>query len=483
MNYEMMLFVIMNIARVEGTLMLLPALVALIYGENTVAGKILIIAVLCICLGSVFSRKRPKRSDIFVKDGLMIVGLAWVMFSLLGALPFYFTGAIPRFVDAFFETVSGFTTTGSTILTDIESLPYGIHFWRAFTHWVGGMGVLVFVMAVIPLAGSKSLNIMKAEVPGPTMDKIVPKTRQTAKILYLIYVVMTVAEVVLLVLGGMPLFDALIHTFSTAGTGGFSNKADSVSFYDSAYIDGVITVFMALFGVNFNLFYLLLLGKFARVFKSEELRTYIGIIAVATLLITINIYPMYGSFLTSFRYSSFQVTTIITTTGMMTTDFNLWPSFSKGILLMLMFVGACAGSTGGGLKVSRVLLLGKYIKSEIRKIVHPRSIVSVKVDGKVMDDTVIRSVTAYIMIYMSILVVSYLMISLNELDLETTLTSVITCINNVGPGFGEIIGPTQNFSTLSDFSKLVLTLDMLIGRLEIYPILFIFSPRMFKRRF
>ncbi len=483
MNYEMMLFVIMNIARVEGALMLLPALVALIYGENTVAGKILIIAVLCICLGSIFSRKRPKRSDIFVKDGLMIVGLAWVMFSLLGALPFYFTGAIPRFVDAFFETVSGFTTTGSTILTDIESLPYGIHFWRAFTHWVGGMGVLVFVMAVIPLAGSKSLNIMKAEVPGPTMDKIVPKTRQTAKILYLIYVVMTVAEVVLLVLGGMPLFDALIHTFSTAGTGGFSNKADSVSFYDSAYIDGVITVFMALFGVNFNLFYLLLLGKFARVFKSEELRTYIGIIAVATLLITINIYPMYGSFLTSFRYSSFQVTTIITTTGMMTTDFNLWPSFSKGILLMLMFVGACAGSTGGGLKVSRVLLLGKYIKSEIRKIVHPRSIVSVKVDGKVMDDTVIRSVTAYIMIYMSILVVSYLMISLNELDLETTLTSVITCINNVGPGFGEIIGPTQNFSTLSDFSKLVLTLDMLIGRLEIYPILFIFSPRMFKRRF
>ena len=483
MNYEMMLFVIMNIARVEGALMLLPALVALIYGENTVAGKILIIAVLCICLGSVFSRKRPKRSDIFVKDGLMIVGLAWVMFSLLGALPFYFTGAIPRFVDAFFETVSGFTTTGSTILTDTESLPYGIHFWRAFTHWVGGMGVLVFVMAVIPLAGSKSLNIMKAEVPGPTMDKIVPKTRQTAKILYLIYVVMTVAEVVLLVLGGMPLFDALIHTFSTAGTGGFSNKADSVSFYDSAYIDGVITVFMALFGVNFNLFYLLLLGKFARVFKSEELRTYIGIIAVATLLITINIYPMYGSFLTSFRYSSFQVTTIITTTGMMTTDFNLWPSFSKGILLMLMFVGACAGSTGGGLKVSRVLLLGKYIKSEIRKIVHPRSIVSVKVDGKVMDDTVIRSVTAYIMIYMSILVVSYLMISLNELDLETTLTSVITCINNVGPGFGEIIGPTQNFSTLSDFSKLVLILDMLIGRLEIYPILFIFSPRMFKRRF
>lgn len=483
MNYEMMLFVIMNIARVEGALMLLPALVALIYGENTVAGKILIIAVLCICLGSIFSRKRPKRSDIFVKDGLMIVGLAWVMFSLLGALPFYFTGAIPRFVDAFFETVSGFTTTGSTILTDIESLPYGIHFWRAFTHWVGGMGVLVFVMAVIPLAGSKSLNIMKAEVPGPTMDKIVPKTRQTAKILYLIYVALTVAEVVLLVLGGMPLFDALIHTFSTAGTGGFSNKADSVSFYDSAYIDGVITVFMALFGVNFNLFYLLLLGKFARVFKSEELRTYIGIIAVATLLITINIYPMYGSFLTSFRYSSFQVTTIITTTGMMTTDFNLWPSFSKGILLMLMFVGACAGSTGGGLKVSRVLLLGKYIKSEIRKIVHPRSIVSVKVDGKVMDDTVIRSVTAYIMIYMSILVVSYLMISLNELDLETTLTSVITCINNVGPGFGEIIGPTQNFSTLSDFSKLVLILDMLIGRLEIYPILFIFSPRMFKRRF
>lgn len=483
MNYEMMLFVIMNIARVEGGLMLLPALVALIYGEKTIAGKILIIAILCICIGTVFSRKRPKRSDVFVKDGLMIVGLAWVMFSLLGALPFYFTGTIPRFVDAFFETVSGFTTTGSTILTDVESLSYGMHFWRAFTHWVGGMGVLVFVMAVIPLAGSKSLNIMKAEVPGPTMDKIVPKTRQTAKILYLIYVSMTVIEVVLLMFGGMSLFDSLIHTFSTAGTGGFSNKADSLAHYDSAYIDGVVTVFMALFGVNFNLFYLVILGKFARVFKSEELRAYIGIIAVATLLITLNIYPVYGSFLKAFRYSSFQVTTIITTTGMMTTDFNLWPSFSKGILLILMFVGACAGSTGGGLKVSRVLLLGKYIKSEIRKIVHPRSVVSVKVDGKVMDDTVIRSVTAYIMIYLSIILMSYLLISLNELDLETTLTSVITCINNVGPGLGEIIGPTQNFSSLSDFSKLILTLDMLIGRLEIYPILFLFSPRMFKRRF
>lgn len=483
MNYEMMLFVIMNIARIEGILMLLPAVVSLIYGENTVAGKILIIAVLCICVGSVFVRKRPRESDLFVKDGLMIVGLAWVAFSLIGAFVFYFTGAIPNFADAFFETVSGFTTTGSTILTDVESLPNGIHFWRAFTHWVGGMGVLVFVMAIIPLAGSKSMNIMKAEVPGPTMDKIVPKTRQTAKILYLIYVVMTLLEVALLMLGGMSLFDALIHSFSTAGTGGFSNKADSLGYYDSAYIDGVVTVFMVLFGVNFNLFYLLLLGKFSRVFKSEELRTYIGIILGAILLITIDIRPMYGSVLEAFRYSSFQVSTIITTTGMMTTDFDLWPSFSKGILLLLMFIGACAGSTGGGLKVSRVLVLVKYIRSELRKIVHPRSVISVKVDGKVIDETMLKSVSAYMIIYVFLIVVSYLIISLNEFDLETTLTSVITCINNVGPGFGEIVGPTKNFSLYTDFSKVVLALDMLIGRLEIFPILFLFSPRMFKRRF
>lgn len=483
MNYEMMAYVLMNIAKVEGFLMFIPAIVSLVYGEKDVAIRIFEIAVILVLVGKIFTRKKPSKSELFIKDGLLIVGLAWIIFSVIGAMPYYLTGSITSIVDAFFETVSGFTTTGSTILTDIESLPMGILFWRSFTHWIGGMGVLVFVMAIIPLSGGNTMNIMKAEVPGPTVDKLVPKTKQSAKILYLIYIAMTALEVILLMLGGMPFIDSLTNSFSTAGTGGFCMKADSIGFYDSAYIDGVVTVFMILFGINFNLFYLVLLKNFKRIFKSEELRTYIKIIAVAIALITWNIQGMYGGVLKSFRYASFQVATIITTTGFMTADFNLWPTFSKAILLSLMIIGACAGSTGGGVKVSRVLITFKYIKSEIKKVIHPRSISNITMDEKLIDDTMTKNVSAYLLIYLVIMAVSFILITLNEFDIETSLTSVITCLNNVGPGLGNLVGPTGNFSTFSPFSKLVLTLDMLLGRLEIFPILFLFSPRIFKRRF
>lgn len=483
MNYEMMAYVLMNIAKVEGFLMFIPAIVSLVYGEKDVAIRIFEIAVVLVLVGKIFTRKKPSKSELFIKDGLLIVGLAWIIFSVIGAMPYYLTGSITSIVDAFFETVSGFTTTGSTILTDIESLPMGILFWRSFTHWIGGMGVLVFVMAIIPLSGGNTMNIMKAEVPGPTVDKLVPKTKQSAKILYLIYIAMTALEVILLMLGGMPFIDSLTNSFSTAGTGGFCMKADSIGFYDSAYIDGVVTVFMILFGINFNLFYLVLFKNFKRIFKSEELRTYIKIIAVAIALITWNIQGMYGGVLKSFRYASFQVATIITTTGFMTADFNLWPTFSKAILLSLMIIGACAGSTGGGVKVSRVLITFKYIKSEIKKVIHPRSISNITMDEKLIDDTMTKNVSAYLLIYLIIMAVSFILITLNEFDIETSLTSVVTCLNNVGPGLGNLVGPTGNFSTFSPFSKLVLTLDMLLGRLEIFPILFLFSPRIFKRRF
>lgn len=483
MNYEMVVYVLLNIAKIEGVLMMIPGIVSLIYGEYNTAKVILTIAILLAAFGFIFTLKKPRRLDIFAKDGLFIVGMAWITFSLLGALPFYFTGSINSYVNAVFETVSGFTTTGSTILTDIESLPNGILFWRSFTHWIGGMGVLVFVLAIIPLAGSRSMNIMKAEVPGPTVDKLVPKTKQTAKILYFIYVGLTILQVIFLVAGKMPLFDSILTSFSTAGTGGFSNKNNSIAYYDSAYVDGVVTVFMILFGINFNLFYLALLKKFKRIFKSEELRTYIAIIAVSTLLITFNIRGMYPSFLKAFRYASFQVATIITTTGFMTADFNVWPMFSKAILLLLMIVGACAGSTGGGLKVSRVLIMVKHIKCEIKRLLHPRAMVSVKIDKKTVETSVISSVLAYLLVYFSLIVISFLLISINEFDFETSLTSVITCINNVGPGLGAIVGPTGNFSSFSDFSKIILCFDMLLGRLEIFPILLLFSPRMYKRRF
>lgn len=483
MNYEMMKYVLMSICKIEGLLLLIPVFVSVIYKEYQIAGKMAIVAISFALIGMVFTRKKPRKIDIFAKDGLIIVGITWIIFSIIGAIPFYVTGSIPSFIDAFFETVSGFTTTGSTILTDIESLSKGILFWRAFTHWIGGMGVLVFVMAIIPLAGRNSMSIMKAEVPGPTVDKLVPKAKQTAKLLYIIYIGLTGLEVALLMIGKMPLYDSVVHAFATAGTGGFSIKSASVGYYQSAYIDWVVTIFMVLFGINFNLFYLAILNKFNRIARSEELRVYLAIIVVSTLLISINVYSMYNSISDSLRYSAFQVASIITTTGFMNTDFNLWPQFSKSILLILMIVGACAGSTGGGVKVSRIIIIAKHMRIELKKIIHPRSVSNVKVDGKIVENNVIRSVSGYIMIYFMLILFSFLLISINGFDFETSITSVITCINNVGPGLGSLVGPIGSFSMFSDFSKIVLSIDMLLGRLEIFPILILFSPRIYKRRF
>ena len=427
-------------------------------------------------------RKKPEKSTIYGRDGMMIVPSAWLLWSIFGALPFVISGAIPSYIDAFFETVSGFTTTGSTILTDIEALPQSMHFWRAFTHWIGGMGVLVFVMVLTSLDRKNTMHLMRAEVPGPEKDKLVPKMTDTARILYGMYFVLTVIEIILLLCGGMNLFDSMIHAFSTAGTGGFSNYAASVGHFNSAYIDYVIAIFMILFGVNFNLYYLLLLKEVKIVFKNEELRTYFGIIAVAAIVITLNICGQYENALVAFRYALFQIGAIITTTGFATADYCLWPMLSQCILLMLMVCGACASSTGGGIKVSRVIVIFKSIKKEIKQMVHPKSVNVIRVNGKKMDQELVKNIYIYMISYIVIMVASVLLISINNMDFGTTFTSVLTTINNVGPGVGGV-GPTGSFADFSPFSKLVFCFDMLAGRLEIFPFLMFLTAFRWRKHF
>lgn len=480
MNYRMIGFILGKMLRIEAALMLLPGLVSLLYGERTGFAFLIVSVLLTLC--SFILARKPSNTSIYAKEGFVIVALAWICWSAFGALPFVITGAIPHFVDAFFETVSGFTTTGSTILQEIESLPKGVNFWRCLTHWVGGMGVLVFVMAIIPLGDKGSMFLMRAEVPGPTCDKLVPKTQSTAKILYGLYILLSAVEVIFLLFGGMSLYDAVIHTFSTAGTGGFSNRNASVAFYDSAYIDGVITVFMLLFGINFNLYYFLLLKNVKDVFKNEELRAYLGIVAGAIVLLTINISHLYASPLKAFRYASFQTASVITTTGFVTANFELWPEFSKTIILLLMIIGACAGSTGGGMKVSRILILAKTISKEVRQILHPKSVNVVKLDGKRVGDESIHGVYVYVICYMVILAGSLLLITVDNFDFTTNFTAVLTTLNNVGPGLAKV-GPIENFSQFSYFSKLVLSVDMLVGRLEILPMLMLFAPQMWRKKF
>jgi trk system potassium uptake protein TrkH len=409
-----------------------------------------------------------------------VVALAWVGMSLFGALPFVISGDIPNFIDAFFETVSGFTTTGATILTAVEPLGKGILFWRSFTHWVGGMGVLVFVMAVLPMTDGHGMHLLRAEMPGPSVGKLVSRMSDTAKILYGIYLAMTVIEIILLLLGGMPLFDSCIHSFGSAGTGGFSNRDLSVGAYDNVYFDIVIGVFMLLFGVNFNLYYFLLIRRFREVFRSEELRAYLLIVTGAVLAIALDIWHMYGSFAESLRYSFFQVASIITTTGYATADFNLWPSFSKGILVVIMFIGACAGSTGGGIKVARIVMLVKSSWNDMRKMLHPNAITTTRFEGKPMTDQNIRGVHVFLSVYLLVFTVSFLILSLEQFDLVTTFTALTACINNIGPGL-EMVGPTGNFSQFSWTSKLLLSFDMLVGRLEIFPMLLLFAPSIWKR--
>lgn len=477
----MIVYIIAKMLGVEGAVLLIPAFVAFLYGESDVIQFLIVSAVLG-AIFFIFGRKRPENKVIYAKEGLVIVGLAWILWSLFGALPFVLTGSIPSYVDAFFETVSGFTTTGSTILTNIEALPKGVAFWRSLTHWIGGMGVLVFVMMLTSLDDEHSMHLMRAEVPGPEADKLVPKARATARILYLMYFVLTAAEVVFLMFGGMSFYDALLHSFSTAGTGGFSNRNASVAYYDSAYIDGVITVFMILFGVNFNLYFLIRLKNWKDALKNEELHAYLGIIAGAVAIVTVNILGIYGNLVHAFRYASFQVASVITTTGFCTADFNLWPELSKVVLLGIMVIGACAGSTGGGIKVSRFLILVKSIKQEVRRMLHPKAVTIVKINGKRVGNDTIRSVYIYFISYILVMMVSILLVSINNFDFATTFSSVLTTLNNVGPGIS-MVGPVENFHMFSPLSKLVFCMDMLLGCLEIFPYLLLMSPELWRRRF
>lgn len=469
----MILHILGKMMGVEGLLLLIPALVGLICQEKCAVYFVITAAVLAVIF-LLTGRKKPENTMLYGKDGLLIVSSAWILWSLFGALPFFLSGSIPNYMDAFFETVSGFTTTGSTILKDVEVLPQCMTFWRSLTHWVGGMGVLVFVMVLTNLDKQSSIHLMRAEVPGPEKDKLVPKSRTTAQILYGMYFILTAIQVVLLLLGGMNLFDSLIHAFGTAGTGGFSNYADSVGHFDSAYLDGVISVFMILFGINFNLYFFLAVREFKLVFKNEELRAYLLIISGAVVMIMINIYPIYGSVAEAFRYSAFQVASIITTTGYATADYMLWPEFSRCVLVALMIIGACASSTGGGIKVSRLLISLKSIYKEIKQMLHPKSVNVVKLNKKKLGEDTIRNVYVYLLAYITLAIVSVLIVSLDNFDFETTVGSVITALGNVGPGLG-MTGPVGSFADYSLLAKFVFCLDMLAGRLEIFPFLMLFS--------
>lgn len=480
MNFKMTTYILGRMLGVEALVLMIPTIVAGIYSESIT--PFLITSAILMAVFLILGLKKPENTTIYGKDGFVIIACAWILWSIFGALPFVISESIPSFVDAFFETVSGFTTTGSTILTDIASLPRGMNFWRCLTHWIGGMGVLVFVMVIVSLEEKNSMHLMRAEVPGPETDKLVPRARESARILYGMYLALTLAEVIFLFLGGMDLYDSIIHSFSTAGTGGFNNRNSSVAYYDSAYIDGVITVFMILFGINFNMYYFLLLKKVKVVFKNEEVRAYLGIITAATVAITINILNVYGNVFHAFRYAVFQVASVITTTGFVTADFNLWPEFSKCILLGIMIIGACAGSTGGGIKVSRMLILGKSVKRELKQIIHPKSVNIVKVNGKKVDEETLHNVYIYFIAYIIIFTMSVLVISLNNFDFATSFSGVLTTINNIGPGISAV-GPTENFSAFSNLSKLVFCFDMLVGRLEIIPFLVLFSPDMWRRKF
>lgn len=480
MNIKIILYFLGWVLNIEGLLMLLPCAVSLIYGDGQLYAFLIVMA-LCAVIGWLTTHRRPDNTVFYAKEGFVAVALIWVVLSFFGALPFRISGQIPSMTDSLFETISGFTTTGASILNNVEGLSPSMLIWRSFTHWVGGMGVLVFILAILPLAGGGyAMHIMRAESPGPSVGKLAPKVKDTAKILYVIYLIMTIIQILLLLLGGMPLFDALATSFGTAGTGGFGIKNNSIAYYDSYYLQGVVTVFMILFGVNFNVYYLLLIRRFKDAFSCEEARTYLAVIVASVVLITLNIQKAFGSFFDAFHHAAFQVASIITTTGFSTVDFDAWPQFSKTILIGLMFVGACAGSTGGGMKVSRILIWLKSVKSELSALIHPRSVKVLKLENKALDSGVMRSVNNYFIAYFFIFAVSVLIVSLDNLDFNSTFTAVAATFNNIGPGLGAV-GPMCNFSHLSVLSKYVLMFDMLAGRLEIFPMLILFSPTTWRR--
>lgn len=478
MNYRMILYVLGWVLNFEAVFMLPSVVVGLIYQEGEWI-YLLAAALICAALGGLAVLKKPPRKKFYAREGFLIVALSWFVLSIFGALPFVFSGDIPSVIDAVFETASGFTTTGASILSDVEALPKCLLFWRSFTHWVGGMGVLVFVIAILPLAGGSNIYLMKAESPGPSVKKLVPKIKRTAVTLYVMYLAITVVEILLLVAGNMPLFDALTISFGTAGTGGFGIKNDSMASY-SPYLQMVVTVFMIMFGINFNVYYLIYKKRFKEILKNSEVMAYLGIIAVSILLIAINIREMYSGMGTAVKDAAFQVGSIITTTGFSSTDFDLWPSFAKSILVMLMFVGACAGSTGGGIKVSRVVIAFKTVLKELDYIVHPNNVKKITVDGKQIEHVVLRSVNVFFMAYLFIFVGSVLIISLDNFDLITNFTAVAATLNNIGPGLG-VVGPASNFGAFSGLSKIVMTFDMIAGRLELFPVLLLFSWRTWKK--
>ena len=479
MNYKMILSTIGRMLMVLSGLLMLPLIVAVIYGENTIT-PILISAVVPFVLGiSLYLAFKTKNHVIYAKEGFAIVALVWILFSVFGAFPFILSGEIPSFVDAFFETVSGFTTPGSSILTDVEAMSKSLLFWRSFTHWVGGMGVLVFVMALIPNISDRSIHLLRAEVPGPIVGKVVPRIKDSARILYIIYIVLTLVETIMLFAGGMSLFDSVVHSLGTAGTGGFGIKADSIGGY-SNYSQWVIAIFMMVFGINFNIYYMILVGKIKSAFKSEEFWTYVGMIVSATVLIAINIYPYQKDLSDTIRHSFFQVAAILTTTGYSTQDFDLWPTLSKTILLLFMFSGACAGSTAGGFKISRIVMLFKSIKREIKQMIHPRSVSTVKFEAKRLEEKTVSSVGIYLAVYLMCLATVFLLISFEPFSIETNFSAAVSCFNNIGPGL-DVVGPARSFAEYSDFSKIVLSFAMLLGRLEVYPVLIFLLPSLWKK--
>lgn len=477
MNKSIILHIIGWILTMEAALMSLSGIVAIIYQEKS-GFAFLITMALCLVIGIPLVLHKPKSNVFFAKEGFISVAMGWIILSITGALPFFISGEIPSYVDALFEVISGFTTTGSSILSDVEALSYCMLFWRSFTHWIGGMGILVFILAILPMAGGESMHIMRAESPGPSVGKLVPRMRTTAFLLYIIYFGMTVLQIVLLLIGGMPLFDSLTITFGTAGTGGFAIKNASIAPY-SPYLQNVITIFMFLFGVNFNIYYLVLYKKIKVAMKSEELRWYFIIVISAILLISLNI-GGFKNFFSSIHHAAFQVSSIITTTGYATFDFNTWPTFSKTILLGLMFIGACAGSTGGGIKVSRIVILFKTLGKEMSYLIHKRSVKVLKIDGKKIEHETMRSINVFFVTYIIIFAVSVLLVSIDNFDFITTFSAVAATLNNVGPGL-EVVGPIGNFGEFSYFSKFVMMFDMLAGRLEVFPILLLFAAGTWKK--
>ena len=478
MNISIIRYILGSVLKFEAALMLLPCLVAVIYRESS-GFSFVITILLCLAFGFLLSHRRPSSTVFYMKEGFLSVSLSWILLSIFGALPFLISGEIPAVEDALFEAVSGFTTTGSSILTDVEALTHCILFWRSFTHWIGGMGILVFILAVLPMAGGHRMYLMKAESPGPSVEKLVPRVRETAMILYGIYTAMTLLQIILLVVGKMPVFDAFCISFGAAGTGGFGIKNDSMAGY-APHLQVIVTVFMILFGVNFNIYYLILCRKFRQAFRSEELKAYLGIIGASILIMTWNIRSFFPTLGEALRHAAFQVGSIITTTGYATTDFDLWPQLSKTLLLILMFTGACAGSTGGGIKVSRLLIMAKTVKKELFSFAHPRGIKKIKMDGHPVAHETVRAVNIFLIAYMLITAFSVLLISLDDYSFTTNFSAVAATLNNIGPGLDQV-GPVENFHLFSRFAKCVLIFDMLAGRLELFPLLILFAPSTWRR--